>query len=788
MKHRAAFAAWVVVAGLSTRVTRADDVQVLADNVFGQLTASPPSASTVVEDLALLKADGSFSDVNYTDTTNASWLAFTHVNRLHDLAVAYAAPSSSYYGNATLKAGLTNAYNYWVSKDLTHPNWWFNQIGVPDSLSETMMVLQKANALPSGNFQAAAAIVDRALPSQGSLSATNLVWTAYATRNEGILRYLDPTASAMTKASAVTLVQNSFNKIGSTIKLTTSDGVNNDYSFHAHGPMLYNGGYGQAWLGDTARIAAQATGTSFGIPSANVRLVIDYVLNGDQFMTRGATYDMVTTGRDWSRTGQSTFALNIRDSIGQLLALDPTYRTVELTAFKNRLEYANTNGTADLANTAVGNRQYRTSDYMAQQRKAYLVSVKTTSTRTSLPEATNGENRKGGYGYDGLNLIYRTGNEYKEVMPVWDWYRLPGTTSERGVGGVGGAYNILVDGGRGATAVAGGASDGSVGTTAYKFSHFNVSANKSYFLFDKGEVGLGNSIRQTTANTAGGVVGTNVNQTLLKGSVVYSTAAGQSTTIGSGQTVTPAGLRWVNHNSIGYFFLTPVSNATIRTTTQSGSWYDINHGDYSSATITKNLFAIDLSHGTLPTGGTYLYAVIPGLAAGGMDAYLATNPFTLLRNDAVAHAVTDNSAGLTEANFYASGAITLQPGVTLTQINASQASSVLLQQADLTLTMSVDSPENWAGAIVFDLTGRYTGASAVYDATANQTRFTFAMPSGTAAGSTVTQTFTQVLPEPVAAVWFGIGAAGLLGRTGRTRRNSPLGPGRATDADASPAR
>ncbi len=725
----------------------ADEAVRLRDNIVRQLTATVPKAVdaepglTVAAAVDRLRPDGGFADLDYRPDplTNQP---FKHVGRLHAMSVAWACPASPGYQDPKLKAAVLAAYGWWVDHDIQHRNWWYNQIGVPDSLSEIMLILQAQDALPADRFAKAIAIVDRALPHQPTLTAANLVWTAVATRNEGVLRACDPAATDADRAAATALVRQSSDRIGSTVKLTTSDGINVDWSFHAHGVIAYNGGYGSAWIVDTAAIAASAAGTDLGLGDDRVRLLVDYVLGGDQYMVRGVNYDLAVSGRGWSRSDLTRTALGLRGAVAHLTEAAPGYRTAELAAFGARLDHAAAAGAADPADTAFGNRAYYTADYMAQQRPAYLISVKTASKRASLPEAMNGDNRKTALAYDGLNLVYRTGNEYDAVEPLWDWYRLPGTTEERAAGGTGGAYPLLppTPAHRGGTAVAGGASDGSVGAHAFGFAGHGITALKSWFLFDAGEVALGCDIAQPKPVVAGERVGTNVNQTRLDGPVVYA-ADGGLVTLGVGQSVTPRGLRWVHHDGVGYFFPTPVDDATIRTVVHTGAWSEINLGGYSADPISRPLFDLDLDHGPAPAGAGYAYAVVPGLAAADMDRFWAAHPFTVDRNDAVAQAVTDAGAGLTEANFYAAGDVGLPGGGTLAVGPGTGPLSVLVRRRpDGGLSVSVASPDHRAGPASVQVSGHYAGDGAAWDGAAGRTTVAVDLPAGPRAGATATRT------------------------------------------------
>jgi chondroitin AC lyase len=486
-------------------------------------------------------------------------------------------------------------------------------------------------------------------------------------------------------------------------------------------------------------VASEANGTQEGLSTSSLNAMIDEILDADQFMTRGRAFDILTMGRDFTRPNKDTEALYLEAPITQLLQLDPNYRTSELQSYLSRVQYAGTNDTASLTNTAVGNRDFWTSDYMVQQRNAYMLSVKTVSTRTDTPESINGENLLGNYEYSGSNLLYVTGNEYNNIEPTWDWYRFPGTTSERSSTGMGGTYSLQPSSKAGPTTFSGGASDGNIGAVGYRMNQYNITADKSYFLFNSGEVAMGAGITQTTPQASGDVVGTNINQTLLNGTVYYSTAAGSSISLGSGQTVSPSNLRWVNHADVGYFFLTPVNNATIRTISQSGNWYEINNA-YSNATVSDNVFSLDLNHGAKPNAASYLYAVIPGQTPAQMDSYLASNPFNVLSNTTTVQAVTDNVNNDTEATFYSPGSITLASGLKIAQTTTGQGASVLWEQSGSTYSMFVASPTAYAGSLSFTIGSDLVGAGASWNSATGLTTVNLALPAGSYAGSTVSET------------------------------------------------
>jgi chondroitin AC lyase len=765
----------------------ASDVTGLESNIWNNVTtAGTPTDATISTDIADLESTGAFSDVDYTTATVGTFGALTHINQLHDMVVKWAQATGTYSASnaanhLALQNAIISAYNYWITNNPQDTaNWWWADIAVPDSLSESMVVMQKGGILPSANLSAAITMLDHADAVQSTLSASNLMWTAYATVGEGAIEYLGNVGNTTTQASAITLINNSFTNIGKTVVQTTSDGVQYDWSYHAHGPRDEDTGYGVGWAQTAATIASETAGTSFSISTAKVDLIIDYLLNGPQWMTRGNTIDPVTLDRAWSRNGAAdSNALGLRTSLSQLISVGDGYRETELQSFLARLNSAASTGTASTTNYLDGNREYWKSDYMVHQRAGFYISVKTNSSRTYTQESINGENLKGLLGDDGLNLIMQSGNEYDDMECLWDWYRLPGTTTERSPTGVGGSYSLSPPTSvKGNNAYAGGASDGTYGATADEQNKLNVAAYKSYFLFDKEEACLGAGISAPNA-AATDIVGTNLNQTFMATAVTYSTgteASGTQSTLSttSNTTVTPTNLRWVNQGSVGYFFLTPASNVTISTAQTTGTWASINTSQTGSKT--NYIFSLDVLNGERPSNASYLYLIVPGIAASAMDAYLASNPVTINSNTTVVQSVTDNSLGLTEASFYGAGSFTAPGDLTLTQVTTGHGSSVLMQATGDTLKLSVANIDQTATSMTFTLNADLSGTGATWNASTHLSTIHLTMPTGNSAGSTVVDDFVNdSIPEPASASLLLLPILAMR-RRGRQRRNRHITP------------
>lgn len=745
-------AAGVAVCGIlaalaaPARADTAADMATVEARTLADILDSVPSTSLVNGYLSSLQADGSWTDVNYADTSATAWNPLNHLNRLRDMVRAYANPSHSLYHNAALLAGVLKAYDYWIADDPQSTNWYQNQIATPTALGQAMLPIQTelgATRMTSGLTVVARSYVARSTNS-GTNTGQNRVWRANATILRGLM------------ADSSSVVAEAFGAIADTAIVTTGEGIQRDGSYHQHGPQLYGGGYGMAFSGDQARLGAVAAGTAYDLGDAKKQILVDFLLDGQQLFVRGTVYNYTAMGRELSRKGKGTGALGLINALNDALTFG-TYRYDELVTMKARLVADKAAGAAHADTAFVGSKHFWRSDATVHAPEGWYASVKTASNRTYLPEAGNGEALKSLHLADGVTLIMKSGNEYTDIAPVWDWRRLPGTTVEQGT------YSLKPTdwGAYGTSTFAGGVSNGTASAAVFDYNRKNVAAQKSWFFFDHEFLALGADIDAPAATAS---VLTSLNQTLRSGTVTYATTGGGVQTLASGS-VTPAGLRWVHHDGVGYIFLEATNAATIQAANQSGTWYDINH-QYDSTVVTKDVFSLTLNHGTGFSDGTYAYIVVPDIAAAAMAAYVAANPLTVLRNDATVQAVRNAGQNMVQAAFYAADDLEIADGFTLTP---SAACMLILEQTGDQLSISASNPAAAALTLELTTTLELTGPGAVWSESEGLTHLTFSLPSGSLAGSTVTQTFT-VVPEPATLALAAIGAAGMLLR--RRRRSA----------------
>jgi chondroitin AC lyase len=653
------------------------DMALVKSRIIAAQTSPSVSTSGIASLRSSLAADGTWPDIDYTSTAATNWPPATHLTRLRTLARAHAKPQTPLTGDAALLADIHRAFDAWILRDPTSTNWYHNQISAPQLLGESMLLVEatlNASRMSAGLDRILRAYVPRS-NNTGTNTGANRIDRAYASLMRGLL------------AGDLALVTESFLAIGDTILVTTAEGVQPDQAFHQHGAQLHIQGYGFVFLSGALRYADWARGTVFAFDPLQIRVLIDFLLDGVQWFVRGDTLDFTAAGRSLTRASQAATASGYRSFLTTALAIGGGYRTPELQNFSQRLVADVAAASASPLTAHTGHRHFWRSDSTTHHRPGFSIFLKFSSTRTLQPESGNGEGLKNLHLADGVTLIQRHGNEYDDIMPVWNWRALPGTTTEQA------NYSLkpATDWGVAGTSThAGGVTDGRDGSAAFRYSRLGVTALKSWFFLGDRMVALGAGVQAPTASFP---VLTTLNQCLLKGPVTRATLGGQPVIHGSGATGISQ-LRWVHHDGIGYFFPSAPASAIVTTETRSGSWQEINTTQ-SSAPVSREVFSLQIDHGAPVSNDSYAYIAAPVATAAEMPDAPAFN-VSIVRNDNTAQAVTDESAGVRAANFWQAG--------TAAGISASAAACVLLREDAEFLELSLSDPTQAnSGDLVIEL-------------------------------------------------------------------------------------
>lgn len=569
--------------------------------------------------LKSLNPNGSWTDVDYHDRDN-DWSPLEHLNRLLTMTVNFEKKSSSLFQNKELLEGIEKSLEYWYIINPVCDNWYKNEIAKQFYFNVMGLLLQ--NKIDKSLHSR----IVNDLTAEPRMTGSNRTLVAISTIYRGVLE------------NNPERIIRGVNGVTGQIHVTEKEGIQPDYSFHQHGPFIYNGSYGSNFLRESIWLATIVHGTGFAYKLGQIKDLRDYYLKGTRWMVRGGVIDYNVRGRQVGRS--DAFDLggdNLIQQLEHFIIADPQYKEKYM-ASKMHIE----NKTPQEIS---GNKHFWRSDYTAHHRSAFFTSLKMCSNRTVGIELNmNSENKMGYWLPYGLTYIYRHGNEYKGIFPVWDWARLPGVTNpyiEISAAKKGEAHTQQ-------TSFVGGVSNGNYGVSAMHFSKDKTNAKKAWFWFDNEWVALGAGIQSDHKEP----IVTGVNQTLLKGAVFVDGTQFRK------KDQTLKNLSWVLHDSVGYVF---PGNQTveIKVDAQSGNLQRI-YGLGKDSVYSTEVFSLWFDHGNEPSEESYEYIILPGASPSQLDVYTKNLPVSILSNTAEIQAVSHEKLNITGIVFHQAGAFTVR--------------------------------------------------------------------------------------------------------------------------------
>ncbi len=561
--------------------------------------------------------EGTWSDLDLAEARPSNWAGREFLLRVETLAA-----------DGRTDAAL-NALDWWVRHDLLNSNWWHNQIGTPRLVGGTLVLLGDhaspellADCRPilgrSGDF----------LLSADGFTRTPCVWTGANLLWMSINRLISAALFGETEALA-DAVSAAMREVF--VGSSGQEGMQVDGSFHQHGPLLYNGGYGRAFLNDCGFIVAATRGTPWKPSEETRRLLVDHLLDGTRWMLRGA--EVMSACRDRNITRDLREPADDLARVADNLATANGYRHDELSALSAAIRSAT--APAPLA----GNRMFYRSDFMVQHCVEASVAVRMHSARTKRAESINGEGLHSHHLADGLTWLLRDGSEYRDIYPVWDWQRLPGTTCALTTDP---EPPAMVNSPSPATAV-GGVSDGAWGACTQHLVNDRLSIRKSWFFGPGAMICFGAGLHAE----AGLRVVTTLDQSLLQGPVTIDEAC-EPLTVGRHALKS---VRRLAHGPWSFEFPAP-AEVTVEIGPRTGRWSDIGSG--SDQPVKQDVFIAQLTHDVGGMPGDYAYAIRLGDGA--------CVRYEILENTRRAQAVRWPDAGLWQIVFHEPGSLSLGTG------------------------------------------------------------------------------------------------------------------------------
>lgn len=563
-------------------------VQAQATYPFGTIlkkvyTDQSKNANSVVKPvqyaLGSIKPDGSWADIDYEDKAATSWNAVTHISRVTDLIQAYSARESSYRKSEELYKAIVKALNIWYDRDPKSTNWWHNEISIPQKLGLALILMKFADQQLPEDLESK--LIER-------MKRGDMVTKTGANKTDIAMHYFYRALLTEDKA----LLTESLTEFFKPVNLVDGEeGLQHDFSYLQHGPQLYISGYGSVFLTGVVKIVGYVAGTPYALSKEKVALLTEFYQNTYLKALRSRYADFNIEGRGVSRPGILRKTAE-KNTLNNMIAIDA----------ENTAQWENERSRVDSAtNFSIipYHKHFWKGDYTVHVRPEYSFNVRIASKRTKRAEAGNNENLYGKYLSDGATNIQVNGPEYYNIMPIWEWDKIPGVTATDHAEDI----KMTVNWGEvGHNEFAGGVSDGIYGATAYQLDYDGVKAKKAWFFFDKEIVALGADIQSTVAEA----ITTTINQTWLVGNVNTTNGTLKK---GEFSNLNSPSASWVQHNGIIYYFPTP-TNLAISTQQQSGSWNKINLS-HPKTELKGDVFKLWIDHGVKPDKANYQYIVLP---------------------------------------------------------------------------------------------------------------------------------------------------------------------------------
>jgi chondroitin AC lyase len=566
-------------------------------------TAGQPAEAELPRHLDDIRADGSWADIDYASRDPSVWPPSDHLTRVLTLLVHAREPDATPADAARSLAVAHRAMSFWIAHDFQCPNWWYNQIGVPNALGKIALLFGDDITDGERNYILNIAMVRSKV---GAMTGENRIWLA----SNGLVRGALMNDDALVRAAAAVIEDE--------IQVTTDEGIQPDWSFHQHGPQQQFGNYGMSCAVELSRWASVFQGTAYAFSNQQLRILRSFLLRGEAWVAWRGTMDIGSCGRQF-------FPNSPRSKAGSLLAVMRTMSVVDLSHTKDYLAFVarNADSAIPVANDLVGDTAFWRSDYVIHRRPDWMASIKMHSSRVIGGESINGENLSGAQLADGSTFFYQTGHEYDDIFPLWDWRKIPGTTELQT-----GTTPVWIKKTNQSTepAFVGGVSDGLNGCAAMDFHRDGIQVKKAWFLRGDVMVCLGADI--TCADDSGPVM-TTVNQCLLDDVVTVHDAGGASPVSGAWRRFDNA--KRVHQGGFDYVF-PQAESLLIDAEARTGNWARVfKSASTPKADATKNVFALCIDHGVSPRGASYAYYVMPD---GGQPEHV-----TILSNSSIFQAV-----------------------------------------------------------------------------------------------------------------------------------------------------
>jgi chondroitin AC lyase len=556
-----------------------------------------PDSFDLVSLRAALDGSGRWPDIDYDDDKPGRWELMNHVNRLRALAFELATSDAGEISDDELERATLRALDDWLAHRYQASNWWYNEIGVPRLMRDVAVLLNERLDRERREL-----LLEVVAQHRVRGTGANLLWTAELAMHHGCLK---GNRAAVRQAAE---------RIRAEITVGSPEGIQEDWSFFQHSARLQMFHYGLSFLDVALPVGWQLRGTPWHYTASEITILTNLLLEGAQWMLRGPFTVPSTLDRSVTRPG--TTRINLLPYLELWKEVDPENGPA-LEKFAGRL--------VGKEPPLDGFRHFARADFTVYHRPQFSFFLKTVSDRTFLTELMNNENLLGENLNTGDHYLLQNGAEYFNLMPVWDWEKLPGIVSAEGAG------KIIR---RPFTGGIGDAASGMAVMDTERQSTENMAALKvrrSWFFHGDSVVALCGGWEGLEEGTEPFLV---LAQSRLEGEVFVFERSGRLRRLPEGvHEIESAAV--IYHNRVAWFPLN-AARVSIEIGPRQGSWSRIN-GNLGEEQVTESVFLATLYFSEKPGAGGF--AMMPAAGPEEIAGLMSAPPWRILRNDRSVQAV-----------------------------------------------------------------------------------------------------------------------------------------------------
>lgn len=688
-----------------------------------------PGPDSVQRLLQSMNPDGSWNGIDYESVGVSPWPPLDHLgNYVLPLARAYANPQSPDYHNSRLANGIHKSLDFWLIHNFTTQNWWEPDIGIPLTLCNIFILM--GHEITYDEFLRG---LNQMRGSYITQTGQNKIWRAGIQLKIGLVAYgrgvnnligppqLQGAARREARNSSnvllmdpAALIKLASDTLKANLQVQPQEGIQPDWSFHQHGVQLQLGNYGLDDAFTQAEWAYILKGTPFQYPEEKISILRHYILDGLSRVVWKNNMDISGLGRHIVYPNfQSSMGEKVLQLLGLMAKVDPTHSS----EYQQTVEFNKSDALQPLF--LKGNTYYWRSDFMVNRSNDNYISVRMCSEKIQSTESGVGENLLGAHLSDGATYIYKDGNEYKNIFPVWDWHRIPGVTSYSNKA----LPEIGWDGLHNESNFVGGVSDTFYGAAGMFFKRDSLQAHKGWFFGPGGLVCLGSGIKSSLKYN----VLTTLNQCLLKGPVIVK-KGNKAKALLPGQKEIGNDIKWVYQNGEGYYFFQR-ENVHVGAVEQAGNWHLI-HATAGSEKIHKNVFNLWIDHGVMPTESSYAYMILPVKSEKDLNGFSMHPSVKVIQNTSSLQAVEFDNEQLFQMIFYKPDTLKVKDF----RISVSSPCFLMIQQKAKALQVTVSVPPGFPNNIYLLINGHYAGKDCQYLEQKKGTKITFTLPGNELSG------------------------------------------------------